>query len=310
MRKGLTIGIILLFIGASVVSSCHINSSNNAQPLTRGWLYVGGSGPENFTTIQNAIDNSSDSDIIFVYSGVYQENLLIEKSLTINGEEKNLTVIDGCKHNYVIKIYANDTRISNFTIQNSSNNGIEIEGSRNIVENNILQNNGYLGLSIRNSTHSIVTNNIFQHNERGLCLCLYCYNTIIFHNKIENNTYCGLYLYSSCNNNVFNNNFKKNTCGIILSKSNNNTIDNNTMYLCKRCSINLYQSLNNTINYNNLCNSTICAFFNCCNSNWDRNYWNKPRILPKPIFGIKKMKIIILAIEFDWHPAKQPYDIT
>jgi len=46
------------------------------------------------------------------------------------------------------------------------------------------------------------------------------------------------------------------------------------------------------------------------NNLWDHNYWNRPRLLPKLILGIKiideKKKIFA---EFDWHPAKEPYDI-
>ncbi|MCX6671527.1 MAG: right-handed parallel beta-helix repeat-containing protein, partial [Euryarchaeota archaeon] len=43
---------------------------------------------------------------------------------------------------------------------------------------------------------------------------------------------------------------------------------------------------------------------------WDQNYWGKPRILPKPIFGIKYIYVLYPGfVEFDWHPALAPYDI-
>ena len=34
-------------------------------------LYVGGSGEGNYTKIQDAIDDASDGDIVFVYNGTY-----------------------------------------------------------------------------------------------------------------------------------------------------------------------------------------------------------------------------------------------
>ena len=34
-------------------------------------LYVGGSGPNNYTSIQSAIDDAVDGDTVFVYSGTY-----------------------------------------------------------------------------------------------------------------------------------------------------------------------------------------------------------------------------------------------
>ena len=256
-------------------------------------------------TIQEGIDNASNSDTIYVYSGIYQENIVIKESLTIIGEEKNITIIDGCKNNYVVQIFANDTKISDFTIQNSSENGINIVGSGNIVDNNVLENNGYLGMSMKNSTHATISNNIIRYNKRGVCLCLCCFNTTILNNSIENNYHCGLYIYKSCNNHIFKNNFEKNKCGIIISRSHNNTFYLNTICSCKRCSLNLYRSSNNTITRNNFLKSIICAFFTCCDNHWDDNYWNKPRIFPKTIIGIKEGKLIRPGIEFDWHPARE-----
>ena len=50
-------------------------------------LYVGGSGPNNYTKIQDAIDNASNGDTIFVYddSSPYYENIVIDKSVTLIG---------------------------------------------------------------------------------------------------------------------------------------------------------------------------------------------------------------------------------
>lgn len=38
-------------------------------------LYVGGDGPGNYSTIQAAIDNASGGDSVFVYKGIYHENV-------------------------------------------------------------------------------------------------------------------------------------------------------------------------------------------------------------------------------------------
>lgn len=42
-------------------------------------LYVGGDGPGNYTKIKDAIDDSSDGDTVFAYSGTYKENLIVNK---------------------------------------------------------------------------------------------------------------------------------------------------------------------------------------------------------------------------------------
>jgi hypothetical protein len=44
------------------------NTREQPSPLTRGkTLYVGGSGEGNYTKIQDAIDNASKGDTVFVY---------------------------------------------------------------------------------------------------------------------------------------------------------------------------------------------------------------------------------------------------
>ncbi len=65
-RKWLAIGIILLFVGTCIIPAT-AQDTEELQPSSRGnWLYVGGSGPGNYTKIQDAIDNASDGDSVFV----------------------------------------------------------------------------------------------------------------------------------------------------------------------------------------------------------------------------------------------------
>jgi len=94
-RKWLAIGIILLFVGSCIIPAI----AQNIEPLptSRGnWLYVGGSGAGNYTRIQDAINDSSDDDTVFVYddSSPYDENLRIKKSIQLIGENKTSTIIN------------------------------------------------------------------------------------------------------------------------------------------------------------------------------------------------------------------------
>jgi len=81
MKKLLAVGIIILFIGASVVPSTGmVEISNNGRSI----LYVGGSGPGNYSKIQDAIDNASEGDTIFVYNGTYNEQINVNKPFNFN----------------------------------------------------------------------------------------------------------------------------------------------------------------------------------------------------------------------------------
>ena len=49
-------------------------------------------------------------------------------------------------------------------------------------------------------------------------------------------------------------------------------------------------------------------------NSWNENYWNRARILPKLILGMwvinLDIPLVIPLIQFDSHPAQEPYDIT
>jgi hypothetical protein len=92
-------------------------------PSSKGsWFYVGGSGQGNYSTIDQDMENASNGDTIFVYSGIY-ERIVITKSLTIIGEKKYTTIIDGMGIGSVVYIGANHVNLSGFIIQNGGTHG-------------------------------------------------------------------------------------------------------------------------------------------------------------------------------------------
>ena len=69
-------------------------------------MYVGGSGPGNYTRIQSAIDYAFDGDTVFVYddSSPYYENIEVKKSVYLIGENKDTTIINGGGNLQVITV--------------------------------------------------------------------------------------------------------------------------------------------------------------------------------------------------------------
>ena len=74
--------------------------------------------PGDFNTIQEAIDNASNDDIIIVHSGTYDESISVSKRLMIQGEDKATTFIDGLGSWAAVTIYSEDTEFSGFTVHN------------------------------------------------------------------------------------------------------------------------------------------------------------------------------------------------
>jgi len=153
IRKGLAIVIILLFVGTAIIPSSGQKIEKLSLPMSRGnTLYVGGSGPGNYSTIQSAIDNASDGDIIFIYKGTYYETPWVNKSLSIIGEDPEFTVIDGKQNqvNNIFSVNASSFNLRGVTIQNSSywDYGIYLKNihDRSIIKNCTLLTNRGIGI--------------------------------------------------------------------------------------------------------------------------------------------------------------------
>ena len=201
--------------------------------------FVDISGNGNFTIIQDAIDYANSGDIIFVESGIYYENIVVDKSISLIGLDKQNTFIDGRGAGNVIKINSNNVEINNFSIQSSGiyfpNSGINCSSDNNVIQNNIIKNCFY-GMTLYNSD----------------------YNTIQF-NIIKESDNCGIYITNSSSNSFLDNviyNHTYNGIGI-YSNSNNNNVKNNSFSNNGYCAINIRTSLNNRIMNNNISNNNI-----------------------------------------------------
>jgi len=212
MKKILVIGILFLFLGTCFTQSVAIyNVKNQSLPISYGnILYVGGTGSENYSKIQYAIDNASDGDTIYVYddSSPYYENLEIDKSITLIGENKATTFIDGKQEGCTINLSSQNTIIENFTIigggfdnddfKNFFRAGLRITGSNNIICNNIFRKN-CLGISGVRVTNLTIKDNIFIEDGVGFTTYENDGRPILkikyFLHNIENNTVNGKPLY-------------------------------------------------------------------------------------------------------------------
>ncbi len=124
---------------------------------------VGKNGTQDYSHIQWAIDNASAGDTILVYNGTYNENLIINKSITLMGNASTGTNIRGIGHGNVIYINSSWVNVSGFHINNSgaaeSDAGIKLFESNNckISKNNCSKNQN--GIYLIDSHNNIINNN-------------------------------------------------------------------------------------------------------------------------------------------------------
>jgi parallel beta-helix repeat protein len=212
-----------------------------------------------YNKIQDGIDAVAKNGTVYVYNGTYYENVIVNKTVNLTGEDKNITVIDGGGIGDVVYVSANYVNINGFTIQNSGDihgpdydTGIDIRSNHNIIINNNISNNNQHGIVLYYSSDNLIFNNIINSNyNRGIFAFYSNFNNItknnigfcsvaikfyessynnITRNLISNN-YFGFEIYHSCNNNIFSNNdIISNTGeGISCSYSENNMFINNTL---------------------------------------------------------------------------------
>ncbi|MFA5103029.1 MAG: right-handed parallel beta-helix repeat-containing protein [Candidatus Thermoplasmatota archaeon] len=207
--KGFAFGIFLLFLGTGFQSALAQKTEQPVLPSVKGnWWYVGGSGPRNYTTIQDAINASSDGDTVFVYddSSPYR-SVVVNKSIHLLGEHTNTTIIDGENKGDAVWIQSERVVLSNFTITHGDGEdllrdffraGVRITASNVTIKHNSIRDNrkGILGLRVTNLT---ICDNCFFHD--GVTLSPYenegrpAISPEYFDHTIQNNVVNGKPLY-------------------------------------------------------------------------------------------------------------------
>lgn len=165
--------------------------------------------PYDYSTIQEAINAANPEDAILIASGTYAENVIVNKTVSLMGEDKETTIINGMTRGPVIKVTADNVSISGFTLQNSSSI-LYLEGGDVFVlysdyvkvVGNVIRDTQY-GINLHGSNHNLIVDNFLVNNDIGLQM-----------------------LFNSTKNAVYHNNFVNNKRQIDVSESYNNTWDN------------------------------------------------------------------------------------
>jgi len=262
-RKCLVVGIILLFVGTCIIPSTAQYIEKPSFPTSRGnWLYVGGSGPGNYSRIQDAINNSNNGDTVYVYddSSPYYEHIVITSSINLTGENKETTIIDGNRGNPLQSVVllaksASLVTIQGFTIKHGFDGiSTEFESNNNTITRNIISNNDYgIYLDDGSFNNTITDNLVTSNNREGIGLLWGCNNTIMGNNITSNND-TGISLFGGCCHNIIkNNNIQNNGVGIHLYEvCNFNIITGNSISKNSVASIELFASYENIIECNNI----------------------------------------------------------
>ena len=225
---------------------------------TPGW------GIDHFDNIQNGINAVAEDGTVYVFNGTYSENVVVNKSINLTGEDRNSTIIDASGSGDVLYVNANWVNVSGFTIMNGGEEGIYLVNSHNChVFNNIVCFNSDVGVLLNQSENNTISNCIVHNNTYdGVLLENSHYNTIekteSYWNGIGMNGE-GILLMNSNHCYIVNNSaYGNGEDGIILEPSSNyNNISDNEIYGNKDCGILISTNSNENTIYNNTAYNNI-----------------------------------------------------
>ena len=319
-----TVFVCLMFIVASSVSAI---KTATIDIQSRGdTLYVGGSGPGNYSTIQEAINAAHDGDTVFVFNGTYNDHVgyygvLVDKSINLIGEDKYSTIIDATGNLIGVKVFVGDVNVRGFTITSATtgtSRGVEVDN---------------LGFPFKNVN---ISNNIITDNDWGFHNEV-CENCVLYNNIITGNHEIGVHEYGDLGTTIIEKNvITDNPVGEMVGWTDKPTIINNNHFEGNDNAIKISLQGSCTVTKNNFIDNIIDnhiidgpyligSIASRFKNRWDGNYWDKwQRPAPKPIIGLFLRAILIPLpgahffpiplgiypyIRFDWHPAQQPYDV-
>jgi len=278
-----------------ILQGCITLDMNNDQNVAKNTYYVSTDGSVDFNSIQEAINASLENYTIFILNGHYTENIFVNKSISIIGENLQKTIIDGGMVEDTVLIDANNVSLSNFTIINSGtdgkDSGIHILGNNVEIKNNIIYDNN-IGIYTKNGRNNRIHNNIISSNkEYGLYAYTYSDHLQVLNNSFFKND-CSLRIkgsrYCKIIRNHFNNSYEGMyfCCGARLNTVYHNTFLNHTRW-----------------NANDLVGSN---YWN--NTNSEGNYWDDYDGVDKNNDGIGDTKYVISKNReiYDFFPLMNP----
>jgi len=307
-KKSWAVGLMVLFIVGGLTSNI---GADDIRPTNTGktW-YVDansncpGDGTPDwpYCRIRYAIENASDTDDIKIASGLYPENLVIDKG-DIIGNDAEIPIINGNNTGCVIEIRASWVEIKSMNITNSGNTdrdaGIYIEDYVELIKIRECEiSHCHFGIWVHrtgvagNPTNHIIRGNTIHDIQRQGILINFSDGNIISDNEITNCGCAGIHLWCSNDNIITENILKYNKYGIIiqckvvntiigllLMPESDNEVSSNTIIDSDRYCILLAYTKGNLIKDNNFMGDA--TFINGIRNGWAGNYWGGS---PGPFF--------------------------
>jgi len=184
--------------------------------------------PDAFSSIQKAIDAANPGDTVIVRAGLYDETVVIDKPLRLEGERRSTTKLVGRGVGSVIRVTAGDVSVSGITVAGGSD-GITIapgshvrrvalrdvaairnsrdgiystnSGGYHLIERCTVSDNGRYGMNVHQFLRGVIRDCDVLRNGTGLRPA-WSWHVLVEGNRIHHNRSFGLLLDSCYNSTV------------------------------------------------------------------------------------------------------------
>jgi parallel beta-helix repeat protein len=298
-------GVYNLTYNVTVSGIIENNSLDNEKIETVKVGVLNADTDELFNTIQQAIDDSDTlgGHCIIIPSGIYDENIILNRNLFLQGEDKATTIVQGETSIDSVLTIRNGTyqKITKLTIQNGRH-GVTLSSTKNTTLTDItLQENTHTGILLTssdnvtiscccirnnsigchfvgNSTEIAFLDNTVKDNDHGIVLNTMGGGNYFIHNEVANNTQNGIMLNASSNFRFESNTIYNNSKGItVCNRSHQNMfIENDVINNTEGVLIDTH-SYHTTLYHNYFENDVNAQDFGYDNY-WDKGYYNNGRL--------------------------------
>ncbi len=226
--------------------------------------YSDGTPEKPYTSIQYAINVANDGDTIYVFSGRYDETLVVDKRVKIWGsiDGKPSIVDTRFDKRYTIEVTADYAEIQGLVVSDTGNHKtspigalIAVKANNVIIQGNTLNNTKSFGIYLDSSSSgNIISGNLINNTGRGIYSDSSDTNDIL-ENDIRNCSEYAIYIYSSSNNRVYGNKIENSSHGVYTIGCNNLNISNNTITTTRYYGIYIEDGNQGVIRFNNMTNN-------------------------------------------------------
>jgi nitrous oxidase accessory protein len=271
--------------------------------------------PDNFLSIQDAINNAVAGDTIYIKKGTYVENPVVNKTVSLIGEDRDRTVIDVTAG---LKVQSNNVTITGLTIYDgfdgislasnycnisgnkitNTTHGIVVFGYENSISGNVFESIGLSSaIQLNFANRNFIESNYIASCIEGIQIWQNSNNNTIRENTITNCQYTAVSFQYSNDNVMVGNNISLSGLGTSIYASNNNIISNNDYF-------------KNAVQFSANEDYYLTWGGNRSINTIDRNYWSDYNGTDANKDGIGDTPYIIDSYNKDNNPAMSPVPVT